>query len=288
MEDLKNYVQINMNSFNVISISTNKVMEFSYKGTNYILRKQLLSEEQLSPFWQMMKDVFGSDFTKQRACVRSVYDLLNQNPHIKPATLILVDEEEEYQIFLKMSGKRWDPDNFPVSKDIAYQLGQFIGYNHSINIENYNLPGMNNGCLHKKLMNYMEAMISTHWNSDQVLDKKVRDYFEKLKTKTMQPNGYCLIMTDLSANQFLFEGNAITACVDLDAYVVGPKEWELALVRNCVEDYDSFKKGYEYYQALPDSEEMMGYYLFVMALGDIWGREEMQNFFTCLHEDSPE
>jgi len=38
-------------------------MEFSYKGADYILRKQLLSDEQLSPFWQMMKDVFGSDFT---------------------------------------------------------------------------------------------------------------------------------------------------------------------------------------------------------------------------------
>ena len=283
MEGLKKYVLSNMNNFKVISISTNKVMEFSFKGTNYILRKQLLSEEQLSPFWKMMKDVFGSDFTKQRACAKSVYDLLKENPHIKPANLVLVDDEEEYQIYHKMSGNQWEPDEFPESRDIAYQLGQFIGYNHSINIENCDIPGMNNGCLNKNLMNYMEAVISSHWNSDTVLDNQVRDYFEKLKTKTIQSNGYSLIMTDLSANQFLFEENTITACVDLDAYVVGPKEWELALIKNCVEDFESFKKGYEYYQVLPELKETtMDFYLFVMALGDVWGREEMQNFFAKL------
>lgn len=283
MEDLKKYVHNNMNDFKVISISTNKVMEFSYKGTNYVLRKQLLSEELLSPFWEMMKDVFGSDFAKQRACAKNVYDLLKENPHIKPATLILVNNEEEYQIFHKMSGSQWEPDEFPEGKDIAYQLGQFIGYNHNINIENCDIPGMKNVCLHKKLMNYMETVISSHWNSDSVLDNQVRDYFENLKTKTIKSNGYSLIMTDISANQFLFEDNEITACVDLDAYVVGPKEWELALIKNCVEDFESFKKGYEYYQKLPNLEETtMDFYLFVMALGDIWGREEMQNLFTKL------
>jgi hypothetical protein len=280
MEDLKKYVQINMNNLNIISISTNKVMEFSYKGTDYILRKQLLSEEQLSPFWQMMKDVFGSDFKKQRACIKNVYDILNKNPHIKPAGLVLVDDEEEYQIYRKVSGNQWEPDEFPESKDIAYQLGQFIGYNHSLNIENCDIPGMKNNCLHKKLMEYMESIISSHWNNDTVLDNRVRDYFQKIKTKTIQSSGYGLIMTDISANQFLYEENAITACVDLDAYVVGPKEWELALVKNCLKDFESFKKGYEYYQEFSDFEETYDYYLFVMALGDVWGREEMQSFFA--------
>ncbi len=35
-----------------------------------------------------------------------------------------------------------------------------------------------------------------------------------------------------------------------------------------------------YYQILPDLDETMNYYRFVMALGDIWGREEMQSFFN--------
>lgn len=282
MEDLKKYVQSNMEDFHVISISTNKVMEFSYQGADYILRKQLLSEEQLSPFWEMMRDVFGSDFTKQRACIKTIYDLLERNPHIKPAGLVLVDEENKYQIYRKMSGNQWEPDEFPESKDIAYQLGQFIGYNHSLNIDDYDLPGANNSCLHQKLINYMEANISAHWNSETELDIKVRNYFENLKARTVQSSGYSLIMTDLSANQFLFEDDGITACVDLDAYVIGPREWELALIKNCVKDYESFKKGYENYQILPELEETMDYYIFLMALGDIWGKEEMQSFFDKL------
>jgi hypothetical protein len=285
MNDLKEYVQSNIENFKVLSVSTNKVMEFSYEGTEYVIRKQLLTEDRLSPFWQMMKDVFGSDFRKQRACSKSVYELLSKNPHIKPAELVLVDDEEAYQIYRKMPGMQWEPDEFPEDKNIAYQLGQYIGYNHSVNLENYDIPGMNNDCLHKKLINYMEAVISSHWNSDTELDLKVRAYFEQLKKMTIHANeGYCLIMTDMSANQFLFDEASITACVDLDAYVAGPKEWELALVKYCVEDYESFREGYECYQTLSDREELMDYYLFVMFLGDIWGKEEMKNFFNMKNE----
>lgn len=161
------------------------------------------------------------------------------------------------------------------------KLGQYIGYNHSKNLDKFDIAGKNNDCLHNKLMNYMEAVISSHWNRDTELDLKVRAYFEYLKKMNIYTNErYCLIMTDISANQFLFDENLITACVDLDAYVAGPREWELALIKYCVEDYESFKKGYECYQTLSDREEFMDYYLFVMALGDIWGREEMQNFFN--------
>lgn len=100
-----------------------------------------------------------------------------------------------------MPGNPWEPDEFPASKDIAYQLGQFIGYNHSINIDNYDIPGMNDVCLHKNLMNYMEAVISTHWNSDTGLDNKVWDYLRELKTKTIPSNGCSLIMTDSGAER---------------------------------------------------------------------------------------
>jgi hypothetical protein len=65
----------------------------------------------------------------------------------------------------------------------------------------------------------------------------------KVNKKTMKlPSlGSFLIMTDISANQFLFEVNEITACVDLDVYVIGPREWELALLENYVKDMDCFK-----------------------------------------------
>jgi hypothetical protein len=123
-------------------------------------------------------------------------------------------------------------------------------------------------------------MISLYWNNDDALDSGVREYFQTLRSINLPSSEYSLIMTDTSANQFLFEENKITACVDLNAYVIGPKEWELALIENCVKDIDSFKKGYEQYQPLPGLDGTREFYIFMMALCDIWEKQEMKNFFN--------
>ncbi len=278
MMDIKAYIQENMERFQVLSVSTNKVLAFSYKGKAYIVKKQTLPDDQLSPFWQMMKAVFGSSFQKQRACMKTICGLLEENPHISPARLVLVDEAERMQVFEKMPGEAWEPDEFPDGAGIAYQLGQFIGYHHSRCYEAFELPGTGIGNLKEKIMRHMEETISFHWNGDDTLDTSVREYFEKLKAADITCGDMSLIMADISANQFLFEGDKITACVDLDAYVLGPKAWELALIQNCVKDMESFKRGYEEYLKFPDMDKAFGFYVFLMALNDIWGKEEMRGF----------
>jgi hypothetical protein len=280
MKDMRKYIRSNIEDFQVLSIYSNKILPFSYKGNDYIVKKQVLSLAQLSPFWQMMKDVFDSDFTEQRACMNDIGKLLAKNPHIRSADLVMVDEEEKYQVFHKMPGNGWEPDEFPEGKDIAYQLGQFIGYNHNATIDNYELPGRNVNNLNDRIINYMEHVISLHWKGEDSLDVSVREYFKRHKAFNFPSNGDTLIMTDISANQFLFEGTQITACVDLDAYVIGPKEWELSLIENCVKDMTSFIKGYEQYQSFPNMDETKESYMFLMALGDVWEKQEMQRFMS--------
>jgi hypothetical protein len=278
MMDIKEYIQANMEQFDVLSESTNKVLSFSCKGKEYIVKKQTLPDDRLSPFWRMMKDVFGSSFQNQRACMKTICGLLGDNPHIPPAKLVLVDEENRLQVFGKMPGSGWEPDEFPEGENIAYQLGLFIGFNHSRSYEGFILPGTGGGQLKEKIMRHMENTISLHWNGSDTLDVSVREYFEGLKTTDVSCDDLSLIMADISANQFLFVGDRITACVDLDAYVLGPKAWEIALIQNCVKDMESFKRGYGEYLKFPDISKTSGFYMFLMALGDIWGKEEMRSF----------
>lgn len=283
MRDIKAYIRENMEHFEVLSESTNKVLSFSYQGKAYIVKKQSLADDRLSPFWRMMKDVFGSGFQKQRACMKTICGLLEKNPHIPPARLVLADEEIKLQVFEKMLGKGWEPDEFPEGENIACQLGQFIGFHHSRSYEGLVLPGAGIGNLKEKLVGHMEETVSLYWNSGDALDTNVREYFMKLKAADIVCDDLSLIMADISANQFLFDGDTITACVDLDAYVLGPRAWELALIANCVKDMESFKKGYEEYLTLPDNKEAYDFYVFLMALGDIWGKEEMRRFLTRQH-----
>ena len=273
------YIRAHMDRFPVLSVSTNKVLAFSLNGREYVIKKQALPDEKPSPFWQMMRDVFGSGFSRQRACMKNICALLEENPHIPPAKLVLVDEEARLQVFEKMPGMGWEPDAFPAGSAIARQLGLFIGFNHSRSYDASQLPGMGDGGhLKEKIMRYMEDTVSLHWNGEDALDESVRAYCERLKAADISCNGLSLIMADISANQFLFGENEITACVDLDAYVIGPKAWELVLIQNCVKDMESFKKGYERYLEYPDMEKASDFYGFLMALNDIWGKEEMRGF----------
>lgn len=287
MKDIKEYIQENIEHFQVLSESTNKVLFFPCRGKEYIVKKQALPDDRLSPFWQMMKDVFGSGFQKQRACINTICGLLEQNPHIPVAKLVFVDEGNKLQVFERMPGKAWEPDEFPHSFGIAYQLGQFIGFNHRRSYEGFGLPGAEEGKLKEKLISYMERTISSHWNSGSALDTSVREFFSGLKAADIACGDLTLIMADISANQFLFEGDRITACVDLDAYVLGPKAWELALIQNCVKDMESFKRGYGEYLEYPDITAAYGFYMFLMALGNIWGREEMRRFLESSESLKP-
>lgn len=130
----------------------------------------------------------------------------------------------------------------------------------------------------------MEACIHTHWNSDEIVDGKVRQFFEELKELHFESSKYSLIMVDLSADQFLYEGGNIVSCVDLDAYVVGPVEWELSFLKTQIEDWDSFRAGYETYQNMPKFEESSKLFFFLMALNAHWDKSEMESLLDDLRD----
>ena len=83
-------------------------------------------------------------------------------------------------------------------------------------------------------------------------------------------------MIDISADQFLYKKENIICCVDLDAYVIGPVEWELTFLKNQIEDWQSFKSGYETYQPIPEFEKSSKLFLFLMALNSYHDKSEME------------
>lgn len=99
---------------------------------------------------------------------------------------------------------------------------------------------------------------------------------------TQRKNIYSLIMPDISGNQFVYsdELDAVTAIVDLDAYVIGPREWELAVVEQCLRNGSAFVKGYESYQEFPDITESRSFYRFFSYLCDPWTEKDLNTFMT--------
>lgn len=147
--------------------------------------------------------------------------------------------DNEAMIYEYVEGDSWDTDEFPSGIDNAYRLGQYVGYNHQIAYKQCGVFGAEDVTdFYASVFSHMEACIHTHWNSDEIVDRKVRQFFEGVKELHFESSKYSLIMVDLSADQFLYDGGNIVSCVDLDAYVVGPVEWELSFLKTQIEDWD--------------------------------------------------
>ena len=279
MKNILKYAKDNIASFETGSVSSNEIRFFEYGGKKYVMKTPLMVGDHLSPFWLMMKKVFHYTIEKQNASLGTVYHLLKDNPHICVAPFIIADESAMIYEFVK--GDCWSGDEFPKGKDNAYKLGQYVGYNHQAAHKDCGILGVEDVTdFFSAALSHMEECVNIHWNSDDIIDKKMRAFFERLREHRFESSRYSLIMTDVSADQFLFDGENIAACVDLDAYVIGPVEWELSFLQRFVADWDRFKAGYETYQSMPAFEEMSDFFFYLMALNSYENKCEIEMWWS--------
>lgn len=275
MTDIVTYAKEHFHTFTRGGTSSNEIRFFEYKGKKCVLKTPVMTGDNLSPFWQMMKNIFSFTFEKQIANLTTVYDVLKKNPHIPVAPLLAA--EETAMVYEFCEGTSYEKDEFPEGEHNAYRLGQYVGYNHRISHKHCGILGIETVTdFFSSALSHIEQRIQTHWNSEEEIDRKVRTYFHSLKEGTFQSSRFSLMMADISADQFLFHGENISACVDLDAYVIGPVEWELALLYKQVTDWDSFRAGYETYQPLPEFEILSRFFCFLLALNPYWDKREME------------
>lgn len=278
------YAKNNIASFEKGSVSSNEIHFFQYDGKRYVLKIPLMAGDKLSPFWLMMKNVFHFTFEKQNVRMQEVYSALKKNPHIPVASFVVGDESA--MIYEYMEGKSWVGDDFPQGTENAYRLGQYVGYNHQQAHKYCGILGLEDVTnFFPNALSHIETCINAHWNGEELIDKKVRAFFETLKERYFESSKYSLMMVDMCADQFLYKGEDITACVDLDAYVVGPVEWELSFLREQIEDWNSFKAGYETYQSMPAFEEMADFFFFIMGLNSYGNKCEMEEYWSRFLEN---
>lgn len=276
---LRDYVEKMDGSFEPLTESTHQVRAFSFEGKEYILKRQMLSADRLSPFWKLMKWVFASDFSVQRQQMPALIDFLKSECILKVPEFLFADEERGIQVLERCQGYGYEPDQFP--KEVSFQLGEFIA---SLHRHTFSSGGTfaHHPCkdLKQRMDLAAERLIEEVWGNA----KELRIYWKQIKEIQFSQEKYVLMMTDISANQFLFSQSfdRLEAVVDLDAYVIGPREWELAVLKECVTDWKAFQLGYETRLPFPEAVESYRYYTFLMALCDPWNPSAVKK---CLSVD---
>lgn len=267
--------KLNKEETKLISKSTNAVYETTVDGKKCILKHRIVRSNNLSPFWFQLKELFGADVNSYTNSLKDLIKELSKNKFIHIPSLIEAhsSKEEDYQIFTKVDGVAYEPDEFPRNNDITYQLGQYIGSNHKVSNNNFGTINNLLGEDYKtRFFNTMRKTIQVFWGDDPALICKL----DELKVGFEPHETFSLIMADISGNQFVYGVNEeqmiakINANVDLDAYVIGPREFELVILNECIaeENWSSFVEGYQTQYLLPDFEKYNEVYRFFHSLND--------------------
>lgn len=269
----------NLSDLEFVGASSNEIRVFSYEGRKYIVKTPLMKGDRMSPFWHMMQDLFGFSITKQVRTTGELCALLDKNPHLKTARFVAADEEA--LLYEWEEGESRDDDEFPNGEDNAFILGQYVGYNHRQAYDRYGMLG--EWCerpFMEKVYQHIEDVIAQYWNEDTDLDRKVRRFYERIKSREYHLGKYALIMVDMCADQFLYKDEELFRCVDLDAYVIGPVEWELCFLNKQIEDWERFREGYETYQSLPDFTAQSELFYYLMALNSVYDKSEIEEYWS--------
>jgi hypothetical protein len=228
-----------------------------------------------------MKYVFEHDFTEQMKNIKDLYQKL-ANKFIKIAKPVYVDPVKQYHVYAKIKGKNYSPDIFPDNKDIHLQLGKYTGYIHKTTYPYYGaLNCQNKHDLEKALLRVIEIITRNYWNGNDA----VKGYYNAVSKLKISAAHYALIMPDISANQFIYSDNMdkIEGLIDLDAYIIGPKELELAVLELCIPNQgcaNYFKSGYEQYNTLPLLENDRPVYRYLFYLCDPNNPEGIESFLN--------
>jgi aminoglycoside phosphotransferase (APT) family kinase protein len=99
----------------------------------------------------------------------------------------------------------------------------------------------------------------------------------------VQPQTFSLIMPDLRWDQFLHRQGKITALVDLDAFVIGPRELELVLLEYLLDKQQAqlFSDIYQRYVELPDLANQRLSYRLLLILMHVLGETDLDKWMQA-------
>ena len=95
-------------------------------------------------------------------------------------------------------------------------------------------------------------------------------------------NEFAPIMLDLRWDQFLQQNNQLSALVDLDAVVIGPRELELVLVEYILTEQQAvlFKQHYQQYNVIPALTEVRTCYRLLLFLMGVLGETSLKEWLN--------
>jgi aminoglycoside phosphotransferase (APT) family kinase protein len=236
---------------------------------------------QKSVFWQGMNSLFNAGFPESLGDIQSIYHYLNSNSLISVPVFVAA-ERKSFVLAKWINGETVSSEK--LTEQMIIQLAEYLSHHHQQIHTSW-------GPFHQaefsaeqwpvRLKDTLKRLAEHHPSSipENILNFAVE------QAKGIRVEKFMLIMPDLRWDQFLTQQNKLTALVDLDAIVLGPRELELVLLEYLLDadQADLFKQHYQQQHSFPDLSKVRDSYRLLLFLMNVLGEKNITTWLQ--HKD---
>lgn len=233
----------------------------------------------ISTFWLGMNDLFEIDFPASLAHIDKTHHFVNNEGGLQIPEHI-ASEASAFVLARYLEGE--DVDFEHVSDEMVIQLAMHIAKLHHFQYSKW-------GALHQtlfpstqwstRLQHTLSALAELHpiTISEQVLETAL------LHAADVEIETFVPIMLDLRWDQMLHQQGQLTAIVDMDAFVVGPRELELVLIEYQLNEHqaDVFIHAYQANAVWPDLTKQRFCYRLLLFLMNSLGETDVNKWMNA-------
>lgn len=257
--------------------STHQLWDCETKQGSIILKICNSDNVSESTFWQGMSSLFAVELPQQLNEFESVFNMLTTiSPLVIPGFIAAGSATQGQQAFIavkKVEGIMVNASD--VDDEMVIQLAQHIAQLHHQTQNRWGrLEHAEFDSQHwsNRLQNSLELLADNHSAIPSDLLDEALELAAKCKVENFAP-----IMLDLRWDQFLQKNGVLSALVDLDAFVFGPRELEFVLLEYILDEQQAiiFTKIYQQYHPTPDLSATRMPYRLLLFLMNVLGEKEI-------------
>ncbi len=232
-----------------------------------------------STFWQGMNGLFATDFPASLADIDKVYHFVGEQSVLTIPEYI-ASEASSFVLATYLDGD--DIFSADVSEVMVDQLADHIAQLHqhrSVNWGAFHNAKFQPQKWSKSLQATLISLANVHstFIPDAILEHALEQAAES-KNTIFSP-----IMMDLRWDQMLHQQGQLSAIVDMDAFVIGPRELELVLLEYQLnaKQAERFKLSYQAFFKLPDLSEQRFCYRLLLFLMNSLGETDIEKWMNA-------
>lgn len=256
-----------------------------FAAKEVIVRSSRLRDEPNREFWWGCKYIFGID-PRFMTYFAHNSNIINANSTIAAPRVLSkgIMAGKEYIVVQKMNGNVLQSFTNQ-SHELLHQFGVWLANVHLIafdffgNVAKTTMASKEQ--FHSRLAQAMKLLVERDYGDNCKIKEKLEHMLNELSVQPV-PTHFCPVLVDMDPSQFLTENGLISAIVDVEAYVVGPRELDFIGLEYVLDEKSSksFIDGYTTILDIPDLSKCRHTYRYLYRLLGVQGSIDLDTWLA--------